>query len=206
MAESKGNIWAEGPVIHATAWFLGRGINVVSERATLDDPFLSFSGNQDGSDRPCAGAPLWLGHLTGLHYQTLMPVENELMPPPPRMQNIEDTLKPKAEGEKTGAAGEEVKTAGGEGEGAGEKGEAVGGDGEAAGEKGEAAGGEGEGLGEKGEAAGEKTGAAIEEVDAAGEKGGVARAEIEAAEEEGAIETDQALDVPLRSSGMWPNK
>ena len=96
MAESNGEIWAEGPVIHATAWCLERHIYIVSEKATIDDPFLSFSGNQDGSERSCAGAPLWLGHLTGLHYQTLMPDENELMPPPTRMQNIEDTLKSKA--------------------------------------------------------------------------------------------------------------
>ena len=98
MAESNGEIWAEGPVIHATAWCLERHINIVSEQATMEDPLLSFSGNQDGSERSCAGAPMWLGHLTGLHYQTLMPDENELMPPPTRMQNIEDTLKLKAKG------------------------------------------------------------------------------------------------------------
>ena len=75
--------WADGPVIQATAWCLGRRIYVVSEQANLDDPFLIFSGNWDGSDRPCDGAPLWLGHLTGVHYQTLMLDEKESMPPPP---------------------------------------------------------------------------------------------------------------------------
>ena len=96
MAESDGDIWAEGPVIHATAWCLERHIYVVSERATMGDPWLPFSGNQDGTDRPCAGAPLWLGHLTGLHYQTLIPDENESMPPPPKMRTINDTLRSKA--------------------------------------------------------------------------------------------------------------
>ena len=44
------------------------------------------------------GAALWLGHLTGLHYQTLMPLptERELMPPRPELRKFEDTLKAKA--------------------------------------------------------------------------------------------------------------
>ena len=97
MAESRGDIWAEGPVIHASAWFLERDIYVVSEKATLGDPFLPFSGNQDGTDRACAGAALWLGHLTGLHYQTLMPRQSESMPPRPNLRKVEDTLQAKAQ-------------------------------------------------------------------------------------------------------------
>ena len=92
MAESKGNIWAEGPVIHATAWFLERDIYVVSEHASMDDPFIPFSGNQDGSDIACTGAALWLGHLTGLHYQTLMPLPTEREPPRPKLREVEETL------------------------------------------------------------------------------------------------------------------
>ena len=98
MAESRGEIWAEGPVIHATAWYLERHIYVVSEKATPTDPFLSFSGNKDGTDGSCAGAPLWLGHLTGLHYQTLLLDQSEILPLPPKMQTIEETLKSKARG------------------------------------------------------------------------------------------------------------
>ena len=97
MAESRGNIWAEGPVIHASAWFLERDIYVVGEKATLGDPFLPFSGNQDGTERACAGAALWLGHLTGLHYQTLMPRQSESMPPRPNLRKVEDTLQAKAQ-------------------------------------------------------------------------------------------------------------
>ena len=96
MRDSRGDIWAEGPVIHATAWFLERDIYVVSERASEAEPFLAFSGNQDGTDTSCAGAALWLGHLTGLHYQTLMPTERDLMPPRPNLRSVEDTLKAKA--------------------------------------------------------------------------------------------------------------
>ena len=96
MRDSRGDIWAEGPVIHATAWFLERDIYVVSERASEAEPFLAFSGNQDGTDASCAGAALWLGHLTGLHYQTLMPTERDLMPPRPNLRSVEDTLKAKA--------------------------------------------------------------------------------------------------------------
>ena len=98
MAKSDGDIWAEGPVIHATAWFLERDIYVASEQATMADPFIAFSGNQDGSDASCVGAALWLGHLTGLHYQTLMPLptERELMPPRPELRKVEDTLEAKA--------------------------------------------------------------------------------------------------------------
>ena len=102
MAESKGSIWAEGPVIHATAWFLERDIYVVSEQATVGDPFIPFSGNQDGSDMACAGAALWLGHLTGLHYQTLLPTESASMPPRPRLREVEETLHTKAKAAATG--------------------------------------------------------------------------------------------------------
>ena len=99
MAESRGNIWAEGPVIHATAWFLERDIYVVSEHASMDDPFIPFSGNQDGSDIACTGAALWLGHLTGLHYQTLMPLpkQSELMRPRPKLREVEETLQAKVQ-------------------------------------------------------------------------------------------------------------
>ena len=97
MAESRGDIWAEGPVIHASAWRLERDIYVVSEKATVSDPFLPFSGNQDGTDKACAGAALWLGHLTGLHYQTLMPTQSESMPPRPNLRKVEDTLQAKAQ-------------------------------------------------------------------------------------------------------------
>ena len=98
MRDSKGDIWAEGPVIHATAWFLERDIYLVSEKASEAEPFIAFSGNQDGTDASCVGAALWLGHLTGLHYQTLMPLptERELMPPRPELRKVEDTLKAKA--------------------------------------------------------------------------------------------------------------
>ena len=102
MRDSRGDIWAEGPVIHATAWFLERDIYLVSEKASVAEPFIAFSGNQDGTDASCVGAALWLGHLTGLHYQTLMPLptERELMPARPELRKVEDTLKAKA---KTGS-------------------------------------------------------------------------------------------------------
>ena len=93
---AKPGVWAAGPVLPATAWFLERSINIVSEKAHLGDPFLIFNGNQDGSDKPCAGAPLWLGHLTGVHYQTLMLDENEPMPPPPPLLTFQEILKSQA--------------------------------------------------------------------------------------------------------------
>ena len=39
---------------------------------------------------------LWLGHLTGLHYQTLMPTQSDSMPPIPDLRKVEDTLQAKA--------------------------------------------------------------------------------------------------------------
>ena len=93
---AKPGVWAAGPVLPATASFLERSINIVSERADMDNTFLIFNGNQDGSDKPCAGAPLWLGHLTGVHYQTLMLDENEPMPPPPPLLTFQEILKSQA--------------------------------------------------------------------------------------------------------------
>ena len=93
---AKPGVWAAGPVLPATAWCLERSINIVSEKADMDNTFLIFNGNQDGSDKPCAGAPLWLGHLTGVHYQTLMLDENEPMPPPPPLLTFQEILKSQA--------------------------------------------------------------------------------------------------------------
>ena len=93
---AKPKVWAEGPVLPATAWCLETSINIVSERAHLGEPFLTFNGNQDGSDKACATAPLWLGHLTGKHYQTLLPEENMQMPQPPKMKTFQDASRPQA--------------------------------------------------------------------------------------------------------------
>ena len=93
---AKPKVWAEGPVLPATAWCLETSINIVSERAHLGEPFLTFNGNQDGSDKASASAPLWLGHLTGKHYQTLLPEENMQMPQPPKMKTFQDASRPQA--------------------------------------------------------------------------------------------------------------
>ena len=98
MRDSKGDVWAEGAVIHATAWMLERHIHLVSEKASEAEPFIAFSGNQDGTDASCDGAALWLGYLTGRHYQTLVPTERELMLPRPQLRKIQDTLQAKAYG------------------------------------------------------------------------------------------------------------
>ena len=73
--------WAEDIFIQGTAWFLERDILIIWDSATPEDPFITISGNRDGSNSRCPGSPLLLGYLRGLHYQSLLPQGEEIYRP-----------------------------------------------------------------------------------------------------------------------------
>ena len=73
--------WVDEGFIQGMAWFLQRDILVIWSTATLEKPCISFSGNRNGSSAPCLGAPLLLGYDEGLHYQSLLPLDEEIFRP-----------------------------------------------------------------------------------------------------------------------------
>ena len=96
MARDK--VWAEGPFIQGTAWFLQKDILIISDLATPEMPFTAaISGNREGKENRCPGAPLLLGYHTGLHYQSLLPQGEEIFRPlsfnPCSPEDLTKTLK-----------------------------------------------------------------------------------------------------------------
>jgi hypothetical protein len=86
--------WADGIFIQGMAWFLRHDIIIVMDTATPQQPYITVSGSWEGPDGPCAGAPLVLGYVESLHYQSLLPLDEQ--PFRPRLFNprtTEDTIK-----------------------------------------------------------------------------------------------------------------
>ena len=88
--------WVDEGFIQGIAWFLQRDILIIWSTATRKEPYISFSGNRDGSNAPCLGVPLLLGYDKGLHYQSLLPLDEEIYRPanfnPILMEQILRTL------------------------------------------------------------------------------------------------------------------
>ena len=70
--------WANGTMVQATAWFLGCDINIVLTTAMPQTLFIPISGNLDDAQKSCSGNPLWIGHNNGRHYQSLLPIIEEV--------------------------------------------------------------------------------------------------------------------------------
>ena len=69
--------WSDSIFIQATAWFLEKDIFIIFSTATPENPFITISGSWEGPDHPCEGAPLLLGYVEGLHYQSLLPIDQQ---------------------------------------------------------------------------------------------------------------------------------
>ena len=67
--------WADAMFVQATAWYLNRDIWMLAEDAIDKQPWMTISGNWQSPNVPCPGVPLILGYNNGLHYQSLLPVE-----------------------------------------------------------------------------------------------------------------------------------
>lgn len=81
--------WADAVFVQATAWYLYSDIFLIpSATATKERPFFTIKGNYSQDTLPCPGAPILLGYNNNLHYQSVLPVEEE--------QNRLDILDPKS--------------------------------------------------------------------------------------------------------------
>ena len=73
--------WADAIVVQVAAWFFHHDIHVVMASATQKMPLCTFSGSWVKEGAPCDKTPLLLGYLNDLHYQSLLPEEDDLFRP-----------------------------------------------------------------------------------------------------------------------------
>jgi hypothetical protein len=77
----KDNEWSDEVMVQATAWFTGIDIHLVMSTGTLRKPFTMMKGNLDDRDKDCPGLPMWIGYINGIHYQSLLPTDEEFLAP-----------------------------------------------------------------------------------------------------------------------------
>ena len=74
--------WADAVSVQGTAWYLNHDLLIIMSTATPDSPFITISGHWGYQDSaPCAGVPLLLGYVSGLHYQSLLPLDEQAFRP-----------------------------------------------------------------------------------------------------------------------------
>ena len=70
--------WSDELMVQATAWFTGHDIQLVMTTSTPEEPFKIFRGNLEDSEKDCLGLPLWIGYQNNIHYQSLLPTDEEV--------------------------------------------------------------------------------------------------------------------------------
>ena len=84
--------WSDEVMVQATAWFIGVDIQIVYTTGTPDEPFKLVGGNMEEQHKDCAGYPLWIGYKNNIHYQSLLPTDDEVLYPRAcRRNNKEET-------------------------------------------------------------------------------------------------------------------
>ena len=73
--------WADDIAVQGTAWYLNRDILIVWSTATLEQPYLTKSGNFLSEIAACEGLPLLIGYVEGIHYQSLLPRHDQTYRP-----------------------------------------------------------------------------------------------------------------------------
>ena len=93
--------WSDKVLVQATALFTEMDIKLVMTTGMPEVPFKMIGGNMDDRTKDCPGFPMWIGYKNNIHYQSLLPNDDEL--PYPRScrrkkdQEAEDRHSPKEE-------------------------------------------------------------------------------------------------------------
>ena len=86
--------WADDIAVQGTAWYLNRDILIVWSTATLEQPYLTKSGNFLSELTACEGLPLLMGYVKGIHYQSLVPSHDQTYRPAYlQPQSLDEILK-----------------------------------------------------------------------------------------------------------------
>ena len=95
--------------VQATAWYLYSDIHLIpTATATKEKPFFTINGNYTFETASCPGPALLLGYNSNLHYQSVLPIDEqkrvEFLDP----QTIDSVLSDVRRGEKQSYSGEHV--------------------------------------------------------------------------------------------------
>ena len=75
---AKDGTWVNHLFVQVTAWYLGLDIHILTTSASQNSPYIFVYGNLNNTEEPAHGPPLLIGNYTNVHYQSLLPLMNEL--------------------------------------------------------------------------------------------------------------------------------
>ena len=109
MTMAKDGEWVDAVFVQATAWYLYSDIHLIpTATATKENPFFTINGNYTFEAASCPGPALLLGYNSNLHYQSVLPIDEqrrvEFLDP----QTIDSVLSDVRRGEKENYSGERV--------------------------------------------------------------------------------------------------
>ena len=109
MTMAKDGEWVDAVFVQATAWYLYSDIHLIpTATATKEKPFFTINGNYTFETASCPGPALLLGYNSNLHYQSVLPIDEqkrvEFLDP----QTIDSVLSDVRRGEKRSYSGEHV--------------------------------------------------------------------------------------------------
>ena len=101
MTMAKDGEWVDAVFVQATAWYLYSDIHLIpTATATKENPFFTITGNYTFETASCPGPALLLGYNSNLHYQSVLPIDEqkrvEILDP----QTIDSILSDVRRGEK----------------------------------------------------------------------------------------------------------
>ena len=107
MTMAKDGEWVDAVFVQATAWYLYSDIHLIpTATATKENPFFTITGNYTFETASCPGPALLLGYNSNLHYQSVLPIDEqkrvEFLDP----QTIDSILSDVRRGEKGNHSGE----------------------------------------------------------------------------------------------------
>ena len=78
MTMAKDGEWVDAVFVQATAWYLFSDIHLIpTATATKENPFFTINGNYADETASCPGPALLLGYNSNLHYQSVLPIDEQ---------------------------------------------------------------------------------------------------------------------------------
>ena len=109
MTMAKDGEWVDAVFVQATAWYLYSDIHLIpTATATKENPFFTINGNYTFEAASCPGPALLLGYNSNLHYQSVLPIDEQKRVEFLDTQTIDSVLSDVRRGEKGNHSGERV--------------------------------------------------------------------------------------------------
>ena len=109
MTMAKDGEWVDAVFVQATAWYLFSDIHLIpTATATKENPFFTINGNYTYETASCPGPALLLGYNSNLHYQSVLPIDEQKRVQFLDPQTIDSVLRDVQRGETGNYSGEHV--------------------------------------------------------------------------------------------------